>query len=106
MNALFWQLIMPLKRLQDSVFYSYMDRMFTHLSYLFLVQCIQNKQLYFADRLYDSMKVRKTVHSTHYLLTIVSSNFYSLDGFIHMVCNWHMLLACNSNDFVLFTSIL
>lgn len=24
------------------------------------VQCIQNKQLYFADRLYDSMKVGKT----------------------------------------------
>lgn len=54
---------------------------------LSLVQCIQNKQLYFADRLYDSMKVRKTAHSTHYLLTIVSSNFYSLRGFVHMMCN-------------------
>lgn len=30
---------------------------------LFSVQCIQNKQLYFADRLYDSMKVEKTALS-------------------------------------------
>eukprot|EP00069_Balaena_mysticetus_P004285 bmy_04597T0 len=34
-------------------------------AFLNLVQCIQNKPLYFADRLYDSMKVRATGREVH-----------------------------------------
>lgn len=59
----------------------------TILTSLSSVQCIQNKQLYFADRLYDSMKVGKTVRSFYsfFFLATVSS-FDSLGTFNHMMC--------------------
>uniref|UniRef100_A0A8C9FEN9 Annexin n=1 Tax=Pavo cristatus TaxID=9049 RepID=A0A8C9FEN9_PAVCR len=48
------------ERLQDCVLFLHGQDVYPFIISLSLVQCIQNKQLYFADRLYDSMKGKGT----------------------------------------------